>query len=111
VVNAAGIELGENGRVIPRSKGKPREAQVIKDWKTYRSRLMALEKDWTRRPWAFWVYEQGMDDAPIGGEQGQIILDRKLYRSEAEKRYLELWEGGEWMKAIEWERAHATAAS
>ena len=48
---------------------------------------MALEKDWTRRPYGFWVFEQGMDDEPIGGEQGQIILDRKLYRNETERQY------------------------
>src|SRR6476659_7518277 len=50
------------------------EAAARKDWKVYRTRLLAMEKDWTRRPWAFWVFEQGMDDAPIGGEQGAIIL-------------------------------------
>ena len=82
------------------------EAAARKDWKTYRLRLMALEKDWTRRPYGFWVFEQGMDDEPIGGEQGQIILDRKLYRNETERQYLELWEAGEWMKAIDLEREH-----
>jgi hypothetical protein len=87
------------------------DAEAKRDWRKFRPQLMAACTDWTRRPWAFWVFEQGMDDAPSGGDQGAIILERGLCRNKTERKFLELWEAGEGIKAMELLRANETAAT
>jgi hypothetical protein len=64
-------------------------AAARKDWKTYRSELMAMMTDPTRRPWAFWEYDQDMDKPFPADEETKAILELGLYRNKAEKELLE----------------------
>jgi hypothetical protein len=65
------------------------EAAARKDWKVHRSELMAMVTDPTRRPWAFWNYDQDMDKPFPADEETKAILELRLYRNAAEKELLE----------------------